>query len=192
MRDSITKLSSLINRNTGYLIAVAVVVSAVSIINSEQDSHKILSDTSATIKNTERISGDTKEIAADTKTIITNLKDAVIDLKADSAQKALVLCKVILRNNITDITPEEEREIEAICKEEVEQDTQTGVMPQEQTQPQPQASTRESEDTLPPKDKDKPEKPEEPEKPRTALQQVIDRVKATAIPIIRQILERKG
>lgn len=109
---ALTWLSNTINRNTGWLIATAIVCFGLSNLAFLKDNEAIVRQIDATTENTE-------SITKDTKTIITNLEQAVDDLLADNGRQTRILCRLILRGNV-ELSSSEADEVERICQETID------------------------------------------------------------------------
>lgn len=128
--NSLSWLSVTINRNTGWLIAVAIVAFGLSNLAFLKDNEVIIGNIAGTTENTERIS-------ADTKTIITDLKQAVEDLKADNGRQTRILCRLILRGDVP-LTGAEASDVERICQQAIKEADAAGASG---SQSQPRADT---------------------------------------------------
>lgn len=141
-----------LNRNTGFLILLSVLIFGFISLGFQKDNRTILEDT-------KRISADTKLITQDTERIANKIDDAVSDLKNDNAQQTVILCKLILSGNVT-VTGEDAEEVERICQDRITQNQEEQTI-QGSTAQQQQTPTS---DSKPKTNSPKPD-PEDPEPP---------------------------
>lgn len=100
-------LSNFFNRNTGLLIASAIVFFGLSNIGFQKDNQELLSNTRNSVESNRRI-------AENTQTIIQDLGQAVDRLERGNEKQTRILCQLILSDGLK-LSPSEEREIEQIC-----------------------------------------------------------------------------
>jgi hypothetical protein len=108
---AIKSVSSFINRNTGFLIAVLIVIFGLFIINFKKENARRLDR--AGVAAEER-----KQIDENTQQIIVNVQKAVEELKEDNAQQTVILCNLILGGRIN-LSGEDAAEVERICQERI-------------------------------------------------------------------------
>lgn len=102
MRIRIVRFSNLINRNTGFLIVLTMVIFGFAIIDFQRDNQRILQDTHSTVDNTERLLiGQRKNTEQQAK--------AVQDLLADNKrQTELIICLLAIHGESTAVTQADE------------------------------------------------------------------------------------
>lgn len=172
VRAFIIKVSQFMNKNTGWLICVAVVLFGLSNLAFLKDNEVIISQIKATTDNTENI-------AKDTKTIITNLEQAVSQLKADNREQTRILCRLILKGAVN-LTPTEVVEVERICEEQIDSanDTPSTTPPVNQPSQSPLQPTTPRSNPTPQPTPNVPPAPENPAEEPTGIRsiRIVDRL----------------
>lgn len=133
MRDKIIRLSQLINRNTGFFVATAIVFFGIAIVNFQRDNLQILRDTRSAVENTETIVSKQDET-------LEAIKKTATDNKLLSDEKTnIIICMLQVPVELRTTNTVEDCE-----KQSVEQAPQPAeVAPGTQEQPStPQAQQR--------------------------------------------------
>lgn len=146
------KVSQALNRNTGFLVLVAIIIFGFAILNFQKDNRKVLEGIEKTTNNTENI-------AQDTQAILGKIDQSTENINKKSDRNArLTNCLLILHGHSTQINPEDETECQkAVDNANLNMDNEPiGV----QIKPVPPKSQQSPNSPDPP-----PEQPQEPENP---------------------------
>lgn len=103
MRKYLAKATNILNRNTGFLILVAIIIFGFATIGFQKDNQHLLEGTSTTIEQT-------KATTENTERIIQNLEVAVKDLKADNARQTLIIQCLLVVHGETQFVSDEAAE----------------------------------------------------------------------------------
>lgn len=169
MKLYIVKLSNLINRNTGFLIVLVLLIFGFAIVAFQRNNQLILKDTHAIAENTKWLLEQQKKEDETRDKAVQEVITA--NIRSDEHQ-TMILCTLILRGNVV-VTNEEAVEIEQICEEEIQRFRDRGgevemstrpVSPQPSPQSNPQPTEPPAQSPPPPSNESPPD-PEPPEDP---------------------------
>lgn len=120
MRRIYQSFSMFLNRNTGWLIAVAIVFFGLTNLYFLKDNKRITEGIQGTTNNTETIIKDLKRVLCeDIPDEECNLAQAVQELKVFGTEQTFITCKLILGGAV-ELDTEAVAEIERICNERIQ------------------------------------------------------------------------
>lgn len=123
LRSLTMRASEFLNKNTGWLIATAIVFFGLANLGFQKDNQVLLKNTSTAAENSAQAARDAKSATEDLKIIIAGQAKATEELKADNEQQTIILCRLILRGDVL-LSDAEADDIERICKEQIQRASQ--------------------------------------------------------------------
>lgn len=176
-----TRLSNLLNRNTGWLLATAIVFFGLYNVGFSKENRELIKNTRSAAQSSEQAAKDAKRAAEDTKRILEAQAQAVTDLKADNAKQTdLIICILAIHGESTAISEADEEHCRVIVNEA--QHNPAYNPPQNTPQASPSAQADPKDTPVP-----KPEIPPEPPEAPGVLDRVNDRLNGLLSPVVRLI-----
>jgi hypothetical protein len=100
MKRILIKTTNFLNRNTGFLILVVLIIFGLATIGFQKDNKQLLQSTQTTVKNTQ-------QTAENTEKIIKNLEVAVKDLKDDNARQTRFISCILALHGAGELVEED-------------------------------------------------------------------------------------